>query len=226
MPVEHAIDVAGYLRKAELDKPDDHALAEYIEDREMAPPLITVPNLVTHGELSSLIGNDRSLGARGTALPANRETPPTWWSRPPLSPEWGAPVMSYYLASMPFRLREPGVFGYDVSSLRFPRGEEESLDRAITAAGISLQGSLARSFRRICLAYVAASEFAYGQCIEEADAQFRDGLCRVALATLIPGMLRSFTPSISAELANQMTIFVQSLLKTHSPVDNQRRTTA
>lgn len=200
MPASEAVDLADHLATVELDAPDDHALAQFVDAKRLRPPLITVPNLLVHGELPSLIGNDSRLGHRGTALVVDHPIPDGWWDRPPLAPEAGAPVMIYFLATAPYVLVAQGHNGYDLRSLYFTDDQLSDAERAWRDHGIQLDGKIARAFTHVCLAYRSARIFATAQKVPTSKLPFVHALHEAGTHSLVHGMFRTlFTEETRAQ---------------------------
>lgn len=211
MPREDADRLADSLANVGLGTPDDHALADFAVQHEISPPLITVPNLLVHGNLPSLIGNDAAFGHRGTALAVTEPIPAGWWHRPPLDPEQGAPVMAYWIATKPFTLHGPGHYGYDVHSLYFTSDQREATEQAWRDFGIELDGELARAFTLVCLTYTEAIRFAAKQQLPSPDPTFASALQRATSTNLVNGMFRSLLDDQTRDQAPHMIDFLNAV---------------
>lgn len=204
MPAGQAQDLAGWLLSVDDSVPDDHALNDFTRARGLRTPLITVPNLIEHGAVGSLIDNDSMLGHRRSALTTSQPVPEGWRSRPVLDEVAGLPFTMYWQPAYPRVLVAPGHDGYDFASLRF--GSEELLKArtAWRAFGVDVDGLTADALSNVALTLRAVGEHVRHETLAVTEEPFGRSLLESAVRGCVLGVLRKTLAP--AELRQQAAI--------------------
>jgi hypothetical protein len=208
VPSKDASELADHLDTMPDDVADDVAIGDYRDDHRLQPALITVPNLLAHGNAASLIGNDNRLGQRGTALTVDLPIPRGWWQRPILEPA-GLPTMIYFAPTKPLTLRHPGHFGWDTDSTYYSEDERGVIHKAIEDASITMDLPLQRAFETITLAMLQSARNVQSHNVPKSDG-FSTALISAGVTSCVNGMLRRLLPD-DPVLARSLISLMQEL---------------
>jgi hypothetical protein len=200
MPVRDAELLSQYLLTVEDGVPDDEAVEQFRGIRGIGPAIVTIPNLLEHGEEPSLIGNDDQRGHRRSAVSYLGDIPRTWWEGRELAPLEGAPVMIYRDPWHTFGLGRPGHWGFDTVSLHFDEGERNRVHELVEGQGLGLELATQRSIEGILLTVSKARRFAVGQ--GDLRGALTDQLARAAVESCVRGTIRTLSPALTEAMTS------------------------